>query len=85
MLKKEFNLSSLATLRTDKGYTKNDISIMTGISKKNIRKIEKGKLTPSFNELIKITQSLGFDLKLSVINKFTYETKEIHLKKITSN
>ena len=76
-----FDISGLVKLRINKGYTQYDVSIMTGIPEKHISKIEQGKVIPNIIEIIQITESLGLELKLSVINKFTYETKEISLRK----
>ena len=80
-INKTFDLSTLTQLRISKGYTQNDISMLTGIPEKHIKDIEKGKEAPSILELIQITQSLGFELKLSIINKFTFESKDILLLK----
>lgn len=70
------DLSGIAKLRIKRGYTQQDLSLMTKISEKRIREIERGLVDPSMMEIIQITEALGLELKLSIINKH-HEPEEL--------
>jgi len=72
------DLSFLSKLRTQKGYSQYELSLITGIKEKRIKKIEASKINPTTLELIQITKSLGFDIKISSINPNTiFHSEEI--------
>lgn len=74
------DLSGISKLRTKKGYTQSDLSVLTGIKERRIREIEQGVVDPSMLEVINITKSLGLDLKLSISGKF--HGQEILIKEV---
>lgn len=79
---KTLDLSGIAKLRIKKGYTQKHLSLMTKISEKRIRQIEMGFGNTSMIEVIKITEALGLELKLSIINKY-HEPEEL-IKRVIS-
>lgn len=71
----KINLSVISKLRINKGYSQEEFSILTGLTKNYISKIENNKANPRLSEILIIADVLGVDLKLSSKFNFLFEEK----------
>lgn len=55
----------ISKFRKDKGYTQEELAILSKVKKSHLANIERGKTIPRIDEVIRITKALGLDLKLS--------------------
>ena len=64
--KQEYNLiMEIVNLRTNKNITQKELSNLTGISQPNIARFEKNTHSASLSTLLKILNSLGYELKIT--------------------
>lgn len=54
----------IAEIRKSKGLTQEDLSLMTGLDRTNIAKIENGKYSVGIDILGKIADALGVEIKI---------------------
>lgn len=54
----------IAEIRKSKGLTQEDLSLMTGLDRTNIDKIENGKYSVGVDVLGKICKALGVEIKI---------------------
>ncbi len=49
-------------LRTERGWTLDEATVRTGLSRSSLYKIEKGKMSPTFDALKKLSEGFGLDV-----------------------
>lgn len=54
--------STLRTIRNSKGWTLSDVSELTGLSVSTLSKVENGKMSLSYDKMVKIATGLGIDI-----------------------
>lgn len=62
-------ISQLVTKRKEKNMTQNDVSIITGIQRPNISRLEGGSYNPTIDMLVRIADSIGCDVKITLVDK----------------
>ncbi len=53
----------LRELRTERGWSLDEAALMIGLSRSSLYKIEKGKMSPTFEALRKLSEGFGLDLQ----------------------
>ncbi len=65
----ELLIKNIKYFRTQKNFTQEKLSEISGISKDYLSEIERGKKTPSIKRLIKIAEALDIDIyKFFMVN-----------------
>ncbi|OUO41173.1 hypothetical protein B5F82_02060 [Megamonas hypermegale] len=62
-------LKDLYKLRKEKNLTQKDLEKMTAIKQSTIAKIEKGRINPSLNNILKLVIAMGKTIKIEEENK----------------
>lgn len=63
---KHLNLKDLKELRKQRKIKINELSKMTGISRNLITRIENDKGNPTFDNVVKIIEALGLELRILI-------------------
>lgn len=50
--------------------SQNDLAYITGISRRSLQEIESGKSNPGINQLVKVFEALGLEMRIEVKSKF---------------
>lgn len=58
-------MSQLVAIRKDKGMTQNDISMITGILRPNISRMESGNYNPTLDMIVRIAYSMGLKVNIT--------------------
>ncbi len=66
---REDAISQLVSKRKDKRMTQNDISLVTGIQRPNISRLESGNYNPTLDMLVRIADSMGLKVKITFSEK----------------
>lgn len=62
-------MGQLVAIRKQKGMTQNDISIITGILRPNISRMESGNYNPTLDMLVRVASSMGLKVKVTFEDK----------------
>ena len=68
-------LKDLYKLRKEKNLTQKDLEKMTAIKQSTIAKIEKGRINPSLNNILKLVIAMGKTIKIEEENKNNWLNK----------
>lgn len=67
-LKPEFDVAKvLITLRQELGITQQELANKAGVGQSQLARLENGKHSPRFDTLVKIAASVGFRIKITLI------------------
>lgn len=66
---REDAISKLVLKRKEKRMTQNDISIITGIQRPNISRLESGNYNPTLDMLVRVADSMGLEVEISFTEK----------------
>ena len=66
---REDAISQLVAMRKAKKMTQNDISIITGIQRPNISRLESGNYNPTVDMIVRIADSMGLKVKITITDK----------------
>lgn len=66
---REDAIAQLVAKRKDKKMTQNDISVITGIQRPNISRLESGNYNPTLDMLVRVADSMGLKVKISFTEK----------------
>lgn len=66
---REDAIAQLVQKRKDKKMTQNDISIITGIQRPNISRLESGNYNPTLDMLVRVADSMDLKVKITFTEK----------------
>ena len=58
-------MGQLVAIRKEKNMTQNDISVLTGILRPNISRMESGNYNPTLDMLVRVADSLGLKVNIT--------------------
>ncbi|MGN0374923.1 MAG: helix-turn-helix domain-containing protein [Butyrivibrio sp.] len=62
-------MGQLVAIRKEKNMTQNDISVLTGILRPNISRMESGNYNPTLDMLVRVADSLGLKVNITFEEK----------------
>ncbi len=66
---REDAIGQLVAKRKEKRMTQNDISVITGIQRPNISRLESGNYNPTVDMLVRVADSMGLKVKITFSEK----------------